>query len=67
MIDDVGTVWMQQQFELVASAVKNFASFGFLTVSDDLVVKTLSMKEYDMTIGSWKSVISGIEKRYNET
>ena len=44
MIDDVGTVWMQQQFELVANAVKNFAPFGFLTVDNDLIVKTLSMK-----------------------
>ena len=57
MIDDVGTIWMQQQFELVANAVKNFASFGFLTVNDDLIVKTLSIKEFEMTIGSWKSVI----------
>lgn len=57
MIDDVGTIWWQQQFELVANAVKNFASFGFLTVNDDLIVKTLNMTEFDMTIGSWKSVI----------
>ena len=44
MIGDVGTVWMQQQFELVANAVKKFANFGFMTVDNDLVVKKLGMK-----------------------
>lgn len=60
MIGDVGTIWMKQQFELFANAVKKFATFGFLTVDDDLVVKTLGIKEFDMTVGSWRDVIQGI-------
>ena len=44
MIGDVGTIWMQDQFELIATAVRKFSSFGFLTVDNDLVVKQLGIQ-----------------------
>ena len=44
MIGDVGTIWMQDQFEIVATAVMKFAAFGFLVVDDDLVIKQLGIK-----------------------